>query len=115
MDNFLPWEVVPCKENDRSAIYEVDEDGNAYGNIYELRKVVNAKTTKREYIYKGGEGGEGMETKERANDVSCFFVPITTATFRSRVRSWNDQSVHYTVSYVGRSDGRCIYNNILVK
>ncbi|CAM9117918.1 unnamed protein product [Ascophyllum nodosum] len=38
IDNFLPWEVVPCRKNDRTAIYEVDEDGKAYGNIYELRK-----------------------------------------------------------------------------
>lgn len=39
IDNFLPNEVLPCKENDRSSIYELDRDGRAYGNIYELRKV----------------------------------------------------------------------------
>ena len=50
IDNFLPWEVVPCRENDRSAIYEVDEDGEAYGNIYELRKVVDAELMKLEFI-----------------------------------------------------------------
>ncbi|CAM9847301.1 unnamed protein product [Ectocarpus fasciculatus] len=38
VDNFLPNEVLPCKENDRSSIYELDRDGRAYGNIYELRK-----------------------------------------------------------------------------
>lgn len=39
MDNFLPSEVVPCNATDRSAIYELDPDGSAYANIYELRKV----------------------------------------------------------------------------
>ncbi|CAN0280976.1 unnamed protein product, partial [Laminaria digitata] len=38
LDSFLPWEVVPCRENDRSAIYELDENGEAYDNLYELRK-----------------------------------------------------------------------------
>lgn len=41
MDNFLPSEVVPCNATDRSAIYELDPDGGAYANIYELRKVKN--------------------------------------------------------------------------
>lgn len=39
MDNFLPTEVIPCDPNDRMAIYELDPDGGAYENIYELRKV----------------------------------------------------------------------------
>ena len=39
LDSFLPWEVVPCKDNDRSAIYELDENGEAYDNLYQLRKV----------------------------------------------------------------------------
>ncbi|CAM9939317.1 unnamed protein product [Ectocarpus sp. 12 AP-2014] len=38
IDNFLPNEVLPCKDGDRSSIYELDRDGRAYGNIYELRK-----------------------------------------------------------------------------
>ncbi|CAN0435140.1 unnamed protein product [Pylaiella littoralis] len=38
MDNFLPWEVLPCRPRDDSAIYELDPQGEAYGNIYELRK-----------------------------------------------------------------------------
>ncbi|CAM9789742.1 unnamed protein product [Ectocarpus fasciculatus] len=38
VDNFLPNEVLPCKENGRGSIYELDRDGHAYGNIYELRK-----------------------------------------------------------------------------
>ncbi|CAM9779813.1 unnamed protein product, partial [Ectocarpus sp. 13 AM-2016] len=38
IDNFLPDEVLPCKENDRSSIYELDRDGHAYGSIYDLRK-----------------------------------------------------------------------------
>ncbi|CAM9217075.1 unnamed protein product [Hapterophycus canaliculatus] len=38
IDNFLPDEVLPCKAFDASAIYELDPDGRAYGNIYELRK-----------------------------------------------------------------------------
>lgn len=39
IDNFLPGEVLPCKSFDRSAIYELDREGRAYGNIYDLRKV----------------------------------------------------------------------------
>lgn len=39
IDNFLPWEVVPCESKNRAAIYELDPDGKAYGNVYELRKV----------------------------------------------------------------------------
>ncbi|CAM9229053.1 unnamed protein product [Ectocarpus sp. 12 AP-2014] len=38
IDNFLPWEVLPCRPGDESAIYELDPSGEAYGNIYELRK-----------------------------------------------------------------------------
>ncbi|CAM9687204.1 unnamed protein product [Ectocarpus sp. 4 AP-2014] len=41
IDNFLPWEVLPCRPGDESAIYELDPGGEAYGNIYELRKVDN--------------------------------------------------------------------------
>lgn len=39
MDNFLPWEVLPCDPQNRDSIYELDPDGQAYGNVYELRKV----------------------------------------------------------------------------
>lgn len=39
IDNFLPWEVVPCSLK-RDSIYELDPDGDAYDNVYELRKVV---------------------------------------------------------------------------
>lgn len=39
VDNFLPSEVLPCARNNRNAIYELDPDGNAYKNVYELRKV----------------------------------------------------------------------------
>ncbi|CAM9743221.1 unnamed protein product [Scytosiphon promiscuus] len=38
IDNFLPGEVLPCKALDASSIYELDPNGLAYGNIYELRK-----------------------------------------------------------------------------
>lgn len=31
--------MLPCRERDESAIYELDPSGEAYGNIYELRKV----------------------------------------------------------------------------
>lgn len=34
----MPWEVIPC-EQQRNAIYELDENGRAYDNVYELRKV----------------------------------------------------------------------------
>ena len=34
----MPWEVVPCEKR-RDSIYELDENGKAYDNIYELRKV----------------------------------------------------------------------------
>lgn len=40
MDNFLPWEVVPCRSGDWDSIYELDPQGEIYDNIYELRKVV---------------------------------------------------------------------------
>lgn len=39
MDNFLPWEVLPCEPLDDASIYELDPNGQAYGNVYELRKV----------------------------------------------------------------------------
>lgn len=38
ISNFLPSEVVPCIPEHRESIYELDENGEAYGNIYELRK-----------------------------------------------------------------------------
>ncbi|CAM9336635.1 unnamed protein product [Scytosiphon promiscuus] len=38
IDNFLPWEVLPCRPGDDSAIYELDPRGEAYDNVYELRK-----------------------------------------------------------------------------
>lgn len=31
--------MVPCIPEHRESIYELDENGEAYGNIYELRKV----------------------------------------------------------------------------
>lgn len=42
MDNFLPTEVIPCNATDRQEIYELDPQGHAYGNIYELRKVCSS-------------------------------------------------------------------------
>lgn len=39
MDNFLPWEVLPCAPQNRDAIYELGPDGEAYDNVYALRKV----------------------------------------------------------------------------
>ena len=50
MDNFLPWEVVPCSKNNRTAIYEVDEDGKAYDNIYELRRVIEPTLERGEHV-----------------------------------------------------------------
>lgn len=45
ISNFLPSEVVPCIRENRDSIYELDENGNAYGNIYELRKVCTCCST----------------------------------------------------------------------
>lgn len=43
MDNFLPSEVVPCSPTNRDAIYELDPNGEAYENVYALRKVTHAR------------------------------------------------------------------------
>lgn len=42
MDNFLPWEVLPCEPMNDASIYELDANGQTYGNVYELRKVNEA-------------------------------------------------------------------------
>eukprot|EP00752_Nemacystus_decipiens_P001324 g1314.t1 len=38
IDNFLPWEVLPCEPMNDASIYELDPEGQTYGNVYELRK-----------------------------------------------------------------------------
>lgn len=45
--NFMPWEVLPCKENDKSSIYELDFNGQSYCNLYDLRKVGERKKERR--------------------------------------------------------------------
>ena len=60
--------MLPCRENDRSAIYEIDENGEAYGNIYELRKVTwMERLNKRFSFLKEGR-------KERSAIVLNVFV-----------------------------------------